>query len=164
MVTSRKRFYGNQQHCSAKHLSHYSNVIMNTMVSLITSVSSVCPTVWAGTHQRKHQSSASVAFVRGIHWWPVDSPHKGPVTQKMFSCDDTIMWRDGWNGCVWISLRERNAWTPCVIIRSHTGEGFGGRSDHINQTYISDWNVVIYAARSRCCCDILTRWQWRNNE
>ena len=34
--------------------------------------------------QQKHQSSASLAFVRGIHWWPVNSPHKGSVTRKCF--------------------------------------------------------------------------------
>ena len=33
---------------------------------------------------KKYQSSASLAFVRGIHWWPVNSPHKGPVTRKCF--------------------------------------------------------------------------------
>ena len=43
-----------------------------------------------GFAQRKHQSSASLAFVRGIHRWPVDSPHKGPVTRKMFPFDDVI--------------------------------------------------------------------------
>ena len=41
--------------------------------------------------QRNHQSSASLAFVRGIHRWPVDYPHKGPVTRKMFPLDDIIM-------------------------------------------------------------------------
>ena len=43
------------------------------------------------TDQRKHQISASLAFVRGIHRSPVDSPHKGPVTLKMFPFDDVIM-------------------------------------------------------------------------
>ena len=38
-----------------------------------------------------HQSSASLAFVRGIHRWPVNSPHKLPVTRKMFPFDDVIM-------------------------------------------------------------------------
>ena len=42
-------------------------------------------------NQRNHQSSASLAFVRGIHRGPVNSPHKGPVTQKMFPFDDVIM-------------------------------------------------------------------------
>ena len=41
--------------------------------------------------QRKHQSSAALAFVRGIHRWPVNSPHKGPVTWKLFPFDDVIM-------------------------------------------------------------------------
>ena len=70
---------------------HYSDVIMSAMASEITSVSIVCSTYCWGTYQRKHQSSASLAFERGIHWSPVDSPHKGPVMQKMFPCDDIIM-------------------------------------------------------------------------
>ena len=40
---------------------------------------------------KKTSSSASLAFVRGIHRGPVNSPHKGPVTQKMFPFDDVIM-------------------------------------------------------------------------
>ena len=40
---------------------------------------------------KKHLSSASLAFVREIHRWPVNSPHKGPVTRIMFSCDEVIM-------------------------------------------------------------------------
>ena len=47
--------------------------------------------VYSGANQRKHQSSASLAFVRGIHRWPVNSPHKGAVTRKMFPFDDIIM-------------------------------------------------------------------------
>ena len=34
---------------------------------------------------------ASLAFVLGIHQWPVNSPHKWPVTRKMFPFDDVIM-------------------------------------------------------------------------
>ena len=41
--------------------------------------------------QRKHQSSPSLAF-RGIHRWPVNFPHKGPVTRKMFPFNDVIMY------------------------------------------------------------------------
>ena len=62
------------------------------MTSQITSVWTVCPTVCLGTDQRKHQSSASLAFVRGIHQLLVNSLHKGPVTQKMFPFDDVIMY------------------------------------------------------------------------
>ena len=71
--------------------SHYSDVIMSAIESQITSVSIVCITVCPGTDQRKHQISAPLAFVRGIHRWPVNSPHKGPVTRKTFPFDDVIM-------------------------------------------------------------------------
>ena len=43
------------------------------------------------TDQRKHQSSASLAFVMEIHRWMVNFPHKGPVTRKMFPLDDVII-------------------------------------------------------------------------
>ena len=64
---------------------------MNTIASQISSLTIVYSTVYSGADQRKHQSSASLAFVRGIHRWPVNSPHKGPVTRKMLPFDDVIM-------------------------------------------------------------------------
>ena len=39
----------------------------------------------------KYQNSASLAFVWGIDRWPVNCPHKGPVTRKMFPFNDVIM-------------------------------------------------------------------------
>ena len=72
-------------------LWHYNDVIMRTMASQITIVSVGYSTIYSGTKQRKHQSSASLAFVKGIHRWPVNSPHKWPVTRKMFPFDDAIM-------------------------------------------------------------------------
>ena len=59
--------------------------------SQINSLTIVYSTVYSGADQRKHQSSASLAFVRGIHRWPVNSPYKWPVTRKMFPFDDVIM-------------------------------------------------------------------------
>ena len=70
---------------------HYSDAIMGAMASLITVVSIVYSCVCSGADQRKHQSSTLLAFVRGIHRWPMNSPHKGPVTRKMFPFDDVIM-------------------------------------------------------------------------
>ena len=64
---------------------------MSALASQIASLTIVCSTVYSGTDQRKHQSSASLAFVLGIHRWPVNSPHKWPVTRKMFPFDDVIM-------------------------------------------------------------------------
>ena len=78
--------------------SHYCDVIMGSIASLITSLTSVYSTVHSGTDQRKHQSSASLAFVWGIHRRPVNSPHKWPVTRKMFPFDDVIMRPCYWYG------------------------------------------------------------------
>ena len=70
---------------------HYNDVIMAAMASQITSLAIVCSTGYSGADQIKYQSSASLSFVRGIHRWQVNSPHKGPVTRKMFPFDDVIM-------------------------------------------------------------------------
>ena len=63
-------------------MKYYNDAIMSAVASQITDVPMVCTTVCSGTDQRKHQSSASLAFVRGIHRWSVNSAHKGPVTRK----------------------------------------------------------------------------------
>ena len=72
-------------------LSHYNYVIMGAMASQITNLTIVYSTVYSAADQRKYQSSASLAFVRGIHRWPVNSPHKWPVTREMFPFDDVIL-------------------------------------------------------------------------
>ena len=64
---------------------------MGAIASQITSLTVVFSTVYLDTDPRKHQSSASLAFVRGIHRRPVISPHKWPVTRKMFPFDDVII-------------------------------------------------------------------------
>ena len=74
-------------HC----LNHYNDVTMSAIASQITSLTTVYSIVYSDANQRKHQSSASLAFVRGIHRGPVNSPHKWPVTRKMFPFDDVIM-------------------------------------------------------------------------
>ena len=71
--------------------SHYDDVIMTMLPSQITSLTVVYSIVYSGANQRKHQSSASLAFVREIHRGPVNFPHKWPVTRKMFPFDDVIM-------------------------------------------------------------------------
>ena len=64
---------------------------MDAMASQITSLTIVYSTVYSGADKRIHQSSASLAFVRGIHRGPANSPHKWPVTRKMFPFHDVIM-------------------------------------------------------------------------
>ena len=75
---------------------------MNAMASQITGRLDFCSTVCSGADQRKHQSS--LAFVRGIHRWPVDSPHKGPVTRQIYPFDDFIMSHIflGWPGSTYL--------------------------------------------------------------
>ena len=63
---------------------------MGEIASQITSLTIIYSTVYSDV-DKKHQSSASLAFVRGIHRRPVNSPHKRPVTRKMFPFDDVIM-------------------------------------------------------------------------
>ena len=70
---------------------HYCDVIMGPIASQITSLTTVYSIVYSDADQRKHQSSMSLAFVQGIHRGPVNSPHKWPVTRKMFPFDDVIM-------------------------------------------------------------------------
>ena len=64
---------------------------MSLMASQIANLTIVYSTVYSGADQRKHQSSASLAFVREFTGGPVNSPHKRPVTRKIFPFDDVIM-------------------------------------------------------------------------
>ena len=86
-------------------LVHYCDVLMGTMAPQITSLTVVYSTVYSGADQRKHQSSAPLAFVRGIHRWPVNSPHRWPVTQKMFHLMTSL----------WPMLIK------CILVGNHSG-------------------------------------------
>ena len=70
---------------------HYGDVIMGEIASKVTSLKIVYSAVYSEADHRKQQSSAPLAFVRGIHRGPVNSPHKWPVTRKMMPFDDVIM-------------------------------------------------------------------------
>ena len=94
---------------------HYDVVIMDAIASQITSLTIVYSNVYSDADQSKHQSSASLAFVWGIHRGPVNSPHKLPVTRKMFPFDDVIMYNfiysNSWvNNCL-----NKQAWTNSKI-------------------------------------------------
>ena len=60
-----------------------------------------------GADQRKHQSSASLAFFRRIRGCLVNSPHKGTVTRKKFPFGDVIM--NATNGNPHVKLEWQNA-------------------------------------------------------
>ena len=89
------------------YICHYDDVIRDAMASQITSLTIVYSTVYSGADQRKHQSSASLAFVRGIRRGPVKSPHKWSVTRKMFPFDDVIM--------IMYMLKEGPSWLPLTV-------------------------------------------------
>ena len=67
---------------------HYSDVILRAMASQITGVSMVYSTICSGSDQRKHQRSASLAFVRGIHRSSVNSPQRASNAENV-----SIWWR-----------------------------------------------------------------------
>ena len=92
--------------------SHYTDVIMGVIASQITSLTIVYSTVYSDADQRKHQSSASLAFVRGIHRGPVNSLHKWPVTRKMFPFDDDIMFSAA---ICSVMLLPHRWWPSCLL-------------------------------------------------
>ena len=88
---------------------------MDTVASEITSLTIVYTTVYSDADQSKHQSSASLAFVWGIHRGPVNSPHKWPVTRKMLPFDDAIMLCKANN--IHARLMNRCSWTTVFLGR-----------------------------------------------
>ena len=135
---------------------HYCDVIMGVTASQITSLMIVYSIIHSGTDQRKHQSSVSLAFVRGIHRWPVNSPHKRPVTRKMFTFDDVIMlslalfWGDS-TGHLRIPIHLRVMWR-----RFFEGDLFAfSHSNLFNKQSNCRWYVGSLAPK-------LNSLQWRN--
>ena len=115
-------------------LKHYSDAIMGTMASQVTSLTIVYSTVYSGADQRKYQSSASLAFVRGIHRGPVNSPCKWPVTRKMFPLDDVNM------RCVNITNRNETQWRVNTLKQRQDGRYF---ADDVLKCIFLNENVLI---------------------
>ena len=104
---------------------NYNDVMMGAMVSQIPSLTIVYSTVYSGVDQIKHQSSTSLDFVWGIHRWPVNSPHKWPVTRKIFPFDDVIMP------------------TPRLLIHHHTKS-----SETKMQIETRSWSIEVFVILS----------------
>ena len=111
---------------------NYSDVIMSTMVSQITGVSIVCSTVCSDADHRKHQSFSPLAIVRGLHRWPVDPPHKGPITRKMLPFDDVITNRD------FISLPWLLYWWNVVYVGAFLTWGCQIRPAYLDMIIVDD--------------------------
>ena len=122
---------------------HYNDVIMSAMASQITGVSIAHSTVCSGTDQRKHQRSVLLAFVRGIHRWPVDSPHKRPVTRKMLPFDGVIITSRSLLHFLWMTTR-----TSLAICISHLLSNTFYTDDrqqknyNLRQNNLRAWNLV----------------------
>ena len=108
---------------------HYNDVIMSAMTFQITSLTSVYSTLYSGADLRTHQSSASLAFVGGIHRWPVNSPHKGSVTRKYFhmmTSSRSFVARKPYNEVtlkpiflrIWITMENR-WWNAPLVLLTH---------------------------------------------
>ena len=97
---------------------------MSVMASQITSLTFVYSSVYSGADQRQHQSSVSLAFVGGIHRWPANSPHKGPVTPKMFPFDDVIMHLQAWSSFVMNTLSAEPLFDAMEVYANKSGTSF----------------------------------------
>ena len=123
------------------HCPHYTDVIMTEGASQITNFTIVYSDVHSGGYQRKHQSSASLAFVRGIHRRPVNSPRKGPVTRKMFPFDDVIM------GALLVSILTSNkTWRTRNAVRSSNSD-CEKTTQHFAMMSASDFSLGICGHR-----------------
>ena len=128
---------------------------MSAMTSQITGVLIVYSTVCSCADQRKHQSSASLAYVRGIHRWSMTSPHIRRITRKCFHlmalswwiCRRrstiyshsyvTILWHNRdciYNVCILLIL-----FFPTLSILRRTGDRWFDRYCRHRQLAVSPW-------------------------
>ena len=130
--------------------THYSDVTMSSKASQITGIPSVSSTVCSGAYHRKHQSSSSLTFVRGIHRWPVDSPSKRASKSENAS----IWWHhhldmhwqwvrqhldDKQWDILWFSIKGTEAYYLLIGPRSVT---------RINKISSADLNDVIWSIKA----------------
>ena len=161
-------------------LTHYDDVIMGEMTSQITSLTIVYSTVYSGADQRNHQSSTSLVFVWGIHRGPVNSPHKWPVTRKMFPlwrhhglfCFGiifhsqlvlTLRWQQGLQTlphcCWWYPWWGQRIWnTAGAPFYSHGLISSWG-SNHMPSKV---WDEITYPLLNFNCATVVV-WEWTRN-
>ena len=123
-------------------IEHYGDVVIGTVASQITSLTIVYSTVYSGADQRKHQSSASLAFVWGIHRGPVNSPHKWPVTRKMYPFDDVIMtWIS--RSSMWKNSIYHYLHAPCLCWQMI--EHYGDITMGSMPSQITNLTIIVYS-------------------
>ena len=122
---------------------------MSAMTTQIINLTIVYSTFYSGADQRKHQSAASLAFVWRIYRWPVNSPHKRPVTRKMFPFDVVIMlscyvmdlypWPSGLSHCHGSNLLWDKVYANHFLIVNYTGKH--------GIIYVRTWYILHYSPR-----------------
>ena len=123
---------------------HYDDVIMTMQASQITSLAVVYSIVYSGVNQRKHQSSASLAFVREIHRGPVNFPHKWPVTRK--------------NVSIWWRHHELQRLYMQILSKSNSS---ATHKDRPNTTrYVVKPGITIDRTNTNRVLSLPTRWTW----
>ena len=122
-------------------MTHYDDIIMSTMTRQITSLPIVYSTVYSGADQRKHQSSASLVFVRVIHRLPVTGEFPAQ-SQRASSAENVSIW---WRHRVLLMSRCKDS-RHCIILNFN-----------ISNYAITDWllYIWIYLARERQICRIV---------
>ena len=128
-----------------KLVMHYGDVMMSAMASHITSLTIAYSTVYSGADQRKHESSASLAFLRG------NPRTKGQLHEKCFHLMTT-----SWI-LIFISLRSK-----CMSIELNHNIFSGG---HLPQKYdnqLCRWLARLHPwfmdTETLTCLGVLWRW------
>ena len=111
---------------------HCNDIIMGAIASQITSLMIIYSILYSDADQRKHQSSASLAFVQGIHREPVNSLHKWPVKQILFPFDDVIM------SCLNIKMLS------CQCKDSHYKHKMASCPSYLYNWNLYTWNYDLY--------------------
>ena len=101
-------------------------------------------------HQ-KHQSSAPLAFVRGIHRWPVDSPYKGPVTRKSFHLMTSSWWT--------LIITKSMSITAGLIDVERITVHWKGNVIVKKFSSLTAPEVVIFIASAQLILEILSKWK-----
>ena len=127
---------------------HYSNVIMSAMASQTTGVSIVCLTVCSGADQSKHQSSALLAFVRGIHRWPIPANQQStPTRADTLFCNGDA--RTYTLACLYFYARRNLRWNTLAAavqrVRSAWTSAFANVRKYANvRTQLNARNVISF--------------------
>ena len=132
---------------------------MSITPSQITRNSTVCTTVCSGVNQRRHQTLYYCPLWGESTWRPVDSLHKGPVTQKVFTCQDLIMEKKIWTFIFWWCVTEVQFYGFSILQRCHISlkaSHFTGHSSVCSKTCLGSQH------RKHQCLKLTVLWyKWR---